>query len=50
MTKQEQIEKLQEIQMMNPPTSKEWMEASKKLNELVASITGKSNNDAKGKL
>ena len=44
-----ELEKLGDIQGQNPPSSEAWQNASKRIHELAAQLTGKQNNDAWGK-
>ena len=44
-----ELERLGDIQGMNPPSSQAWQNASKRILELAAMLTGKQNNDAWGK-
>jgi hypothetical protein len=42
------IEEQQHIQMTNPPSSKEWQDASKEIHRLAEILTGKKPQEAKG--
>jgi len=44
-----ELERQQEIQMANQPSSRQWQEASKRIGELVQLLTGKPMKDAWGK-
>jgi len=42
------LKRQQAIQMSNPPSSKEWQEASKEIHRLAESLTGKKPKEARG--
>ena len=44
-----ELERLGDIQGMNPPTSVAWQNASKRIHELAMELTGKKNCEAWGK-
>lgn len=41
------LEKWQQVQMVNPPSSKEWQAASKEIHRLAERLTGKKTQDAR---
>jgi len=43
-----QIEVQQQIQMVNPPSSEAWQNASKRIHDLAELLTGKKPQDARG--